>query len=513
MTKHESFMWRCAVQSRFYRLRRGERDGPGWRTRYTRSQTDCLLCCTRLCALLGRWAMEKTTDNNPTTTSPVNGVANGVPPKDMKDANANTTAKSRLPRSKRMPLLKDGLRTATEGGGTTSSTSSPEHRALLDEKILSRLFTYFWPCERCVLAQVCSKWKQVLYQPKFWREVTPILHCRELYTEGTDGEKRFVDLTSFQQRGFESACLVGVADLDICEFIDNYPPSKKTIKYISLKRSTVTDAGLEVMLEQMTSLTGLELSGCNDFSEAGLWSSLNARIVKLCISDCINVADDSLAAIAQLLPNLRELNLQAYHVTDTALSYFTTKQSHSMHTLRLRSCWETTNHGIVNIVHSLPNLTQLSLSGCSKITDDAVELIAENLKKLRSLDLSWCPRMTDASLEYIACDLHRLEELVLDRCVRITDTGLGFLSTMTSLTALYLRWCCQVQDFGLQHIYSMKKLRVLSLAGCPLLTPAGLSGLVQLKNLEELELTNCPGTTPELFQYYAQHLPHCMVIE
>jgi len=66
-------------------------------------------------------------------------------------------------------------------------------------------------------------------------------------------------------------------------------------------------------------------------------------------------------------------------------------------------------------VHSLPNLTVLSLSGCSKITDDGVELIAENLQKLRSLDLSWCPRITDAALEYIACDLNQLEELTLDR--------------------------------------------------------------------------------------------------
>ena len=66
-------------------------------------------------------------------------------------------------------------------------------------------------------------------------------------------------------------------------------------------------------------------------------------------------------------------------------------------------------------VHSLPNLTVLSLSGCSKITDEGVELIAENLHKLRSLDLSWCPRITDAALEYIACDLNQLEELTLDR--------------------------------------------------------------------------------------------------
>lgn len=51
------------------------------------------------------------------------------------------------------------------------------------------------------------------------------------------------------------------------------------------------------------------------------------------------------------------------------------------------------------------------------------------------------------------------------------------------------------------------------LLGCPLLTTTGLSGLIQLHELEELELTNCPGATAELFKYYSQHLPHCMVIE
>lgn len=165
----------------------------------------------------------------------------------------------------------------------------------------------------------------------------------------------------------------------------------------------------------MQGVVRLELSGCNDFTEAGLWSSLNARITALSVSDCINVADDAIAAISQLLPNLTELNLQAYHVTDTALAYFTAKQGYTTHTLRLNSCWEITNHGVVNMVHSLPNLSVLSLSGCSKVTDDGVELVAENLRKLRSLDLSWCPRITDMALEYIACDLHKLEELVLDR--------------------------------------------------------------------------------------------------
>ncbi|CAI9570942.1 unnamed protein product [Staurois parvus] len=240
----------------------------------------------------------------------------------------------------------------------------------LDEKILNRLFCFFSACEKCVLAQVCKTWRRVLYQPKFWVGLTPVLHAKELYNMLPSGEKEFVSLQGFAVRGFDSFCLVGVSDLDICEFIDNYPLSKKGVKSISLKRSTITDAGLEVMLEQMQGVVRLELSGCNDFTEAGLWSSLHGRITSLSVSDCINVADDAVAAISQLLPNLGELNLQAYHVTDTALAYFTAKQGRATHTLRLHSCWEITNHGVVNVVHSLPNLTVLSLSGCSKVTDD-----------------------------------------------------------------------------------------------------------------------------------------------
>ena len=53
----------------------------------------------------------------------------------------------------------------------------------------------------------------------------------------------------------------------------------------------------------------------------------------------------------------------------------------------------------------------------------------------------------------------------LHRCTHITDIGVGYLSTMTSLLRLFLRWCGQLRDFGLQHLYTMKNLKVLSLAG------------------------------------------------
>lgn len=123
-----------------------------------------------------------------------------------------------------------------------------ERQLVLDEKVLNRLLWYFTTAEKCILAQVCKTWRKVLYQPKFWEGVMPILHAKELYTILPNGEKEFVSLQAFALRGFQSFCLVGVSDLDICEFIDNYPLSKKGVKSVSLKRSTITDAGLEVIM-------------------------------------------------------------------------------------------------------------------------------------------------------------------------------------------------------------------------------------------------------------------------
>lgn len=286
------------------------------------------------------------------------------------------------------------------------------HDLSMDERFLSKFFMYFSAEERGVLSQVCLSWKAILYHPRFWLDVVPIISCRDLSRED---EIRRLFYESLQVRCFDSICLFGATDDDLVDFVNHFSTCKKQLRSVGLRCSNVTDTGMEQLVKRMPCIYRLELSGCNELTETGLWSCLNSKIVSLTINDCINVADDTVGAIAQLLPSLYELNLQAYHVTDAALAFFSAKQSYSLSLLRLHSCWEITNHGIVNIVHSLPNLTVLSLSGCSKITDDGVELIAENLRKLRSLDLSWCPRITDASLEYIACDLSQLEELVLDR--------------------------------------------------------------------------------------------------
>lgn len=105
----------------------------------------------------------------------------------------------------------------------------------------------------------------------------------------------------------------------------------------------------------------LELAGCNEITEAGLWACLTPRIVALTLTDCINIADEAVGAVAQLLPSLYEFSLQAYHVSDAALGYFSPKQSNSISILRLHSCWEVTNHGVENIGTFVQHVTYYPL--------------------------------------------------------------------------------------------------------------------------------------------------------
>ena len=124
-------------------------------------------------------------------------------------------------------------------------------------------------------------------------------------------------------------------------------------------------------MEFLQSLYSLEINGCNEITEQGLWSSLHPRLISLTLTDCINVADECICAITQLLPTLYEFNLQAYHVTDSALSYFSPKQTGTLNVLRLQSCWEITNHGLVNIGESLSYLSVL----CPVLTNHKLSLI------------------------------------------------------------------------------------------------------------------------------------------
>ncbi len=50
--------------------------------------------------------------------------------------------------------------------------------------------------------------------------------------------------------------------------------------------------------------------GCNEISDSGLWTGNVPKLETLIILDCINIADETIAAICQMLPVLRKLQIQ-----------------------------------------------------------------------------------------------------------------------------------------------------------------------------------------------------------
>ncbi|XP_069701545.1 F-box/LRR-repeat protein 16-like [Periplaneta americana] len=251
--------------------------------------------------------------------------------------------------SRRLPASSVNQNVATS---TAASVSLPHFmtwdQLMLDERFLSKFFLYFTPGERRTLAQVCGKWRDVLYRtPRYWAGLIPVLRCRELRAAPCPERARLY--SSLLRRGFHAVSLLGATDEDALDLVHSFPLAAKHVHSLSLRCSSVSDRGLEALLDHFQALFELELAGCNEITEAGLWACLTPRIVSLTLTDCINVADEAVGAVAQLLPSLYEFSLQAYHVTDAALGYFSPKQSNSLSILRLQSCWELTNHGVVNI--------------------------------------------------------------------------------------------------------------------------------------------------------------------
>ncbi|GAA49375.1 F-box and leucine-rich repeat protein 16 [Clonorchis sinensis] len=297
----------------------------------------------------------------------------------------------------------------------------------------------------------------------------------------------------------------------------NVSEQDKTLKAIFtqliLRGCSITDSNLAQIVRLLPGLTTLELQCCNELTELAFWTCLVPTITNLRVFDCINVSDESMGAITQLLPNLRHLTLQAYHVTDSAFSYFSPQQRTTLETVRLIQCMDLTNQAVINLAFALPQLRHLSLSGCTNLTDDGLDVVCENLKQLVELDLSWCAKLTDGVLECIACDLIWLQKLILDRCMTITDVGLDYLSTLSKLHHLSLRWCVNLSDGIIPHLVGMTQLTFLSLAGCKRISEDGLSQLARHPRLRRLELTHCAGATRRVKAYLMENLTECRILD
>lgn len=121
---------------------------------------------------------------------------------------------------------------------------------MMDERFINKLINYFTPYERRTLAQVCTKWRDILYRsPRYWAGLLPTLQCRELRQVPNQDRVRLFN--SLMRRGFHSLALVGATDEDALDVVHSFPLASKHINSLSLRCSSISDRGLEALLDHL----------------------------------------------------------------------------------------------------------------------------------------------------------------------------------------------------------------------------------------------------------------------
>lgn len=135
----------------------------------------------------------------------------------------------------------------------TSSMSSPIltiEQLFLDEKFLQQFFLYFSSYERRELAVVCTTWRDILYRnPSYFNGLVPVLQCREL--RATSNQDKVKLYNSIIRRGFHSIALNGASDEIALDIVHSFPLASKHIHSLSLRSSSISDRGLEALLDHL----------------------------------------------------------------------------------------------------------------------------------------------------------------------------------------------------------------------------------------------------------------------
>lgn len=281
------------------------------------------------------------------------------------------------------------------------------------------------------------------------------------------------------------------------------PASPHFLKVLSLKGcSSILPEHLYSCVQRNRSIQHLNLHGIRRLN--GDWmrriaTALGDRLLDLNLSECLNMNDDGLYALAEHSSNLRRLSLmECMNVSEAglrALLRFCTKLEcvdfafcrrwgtgltydlfQDIPTCIRSLCLsgiqaEFTADQFVSTLSALPHLARLILSGFGLLNDACLEKTLSVIgDRLETLDLSGSfGRISDVGLESIT-----------KYCTRLRVLGLGLLTNITgrSLIPLFM------------DRERASSIESLLLANCLSLDPLVLSGIAEnCRNLERLDVS------------------------
>lgn len=263
----------------------------------------------------------------------------------------------------------------------------------------------------------------------------------------------------------------------------------------------ISDVGMWAIARHLVKIKELVLAGCHQITSVGLRSiSLRcSNITVLDFSNCHLLDDIALSVIATGAWHIEELYLRGcVGVTDTGVGKFA-KASERLRILDLNGCSNVGEFGdraLKEIGTFCTMLTHLDFSGCKRVEDQGIRAVALGCTNLKQLCVSGCELLTNASIIALCKQSRYLETLFLSGYKQLTDGDLEFLNGCAfqkNITSLDLNGCNKITDRGVGAICHAlgSSLICLGVPGSHITDFSGVIISSLCEKLQSLNLSHC----------------------
>jgi hypothetical protein len=430
----------------------------------------------------------------------------------------------------------------------TKISSLFQDRAFLEQHFFNKLA----PIDRCAAAQVCRKWRNILYADKnYWKDLVGGIDCNQLRREHL-AECIMATLQSAKLKQQQQQLLSGSAKgnhqpggggllvgyshappplaFSNCSSSTNHPsqsnaaPAPHSAGIANSKSSSSQISSSTLSSISISSLLSpLSESSRVDSLREKLYTALDERgFDSICLFGANDDDIDDLASKTRPNGAQRQIKLGRLSncsITDRGLEVFLTTFS-QLEELELTGCNEITN----NIdLRGLRQLRRLIITDCINIadglaqrlieivhqldvlvvqayhlTDTFLEFVSLNAvtSSLRRLELPNCKEITNSSALTIAKHFQALESLSISGSAKINDDGVEILAErMRCLSSLDLGWL-KIGDLSLECLAcDQRQLKELILDRNAHITDLGLGYLATMDGLTLLYVRWCSQLT------------------
>ncbi|KAI3524475.1 hypothetical protein L1887_03131 [Cichorium endivia] len=207
---------------------------------------------------------------------------------------------------------------------------------------------------------------------------------------------------------------------------------------------------------KLKSLSIVKCMGIKDLAGSESESELKSGSIRsLTIKDCIGFGNTSLAIVGRLCPELQNIELSGlYGITDSGLSPLLENRNAGLVKVNLSNCVNLTDKFVVDLakVHG-GTLEVLNLEGGRRITDESLAAIAKNCVLLNDLDVSKCG-ITDSGVSCLSEGVHiSLQILSVSGCSKITNKCVPFLKKLgQTLVGLNIQQCNSITSSAVDSL-------------------------------------------------------------